>query len=177
MGKNDQEHIEDEKSDEGDAGGKGKKKFSLKLIVLIAGILVLAGGGIFLQRSGKLPFLPSSGKQAHAGKKEVKEETAEIGPIRPLDTFIVNLADPLGKRYLKIRPELELDSEKLSPEMEKRLPQLRDTIITLLGSKNYEDINSMEEKIQLRAELMMMLNQHLKTGKIRNIYFSEFIVQ
>jgi len=46
-----------------------------------------------------------------------------------------------------------------------------------LGSKNYEDINSMEEKIQLRAELMMMLNQHLKTGKIRNIYFSEFIVQ
>jgi len=177
MGEKDQERVEDEKPENSQAGGKGKGKFPVKLIILFIGILVLAGGGFFLWKSGYLPFMPPSGVQAHASKKEAKEEKIEIGPTRPMDSFIVNLADPSGKRYLKVKLDFELNSEKLLPEIDKRMPQLRDSILTLLSSKTYEDINSLEEKIQLRAEMMVMLNQYLKTGKITNIYFSEFIVQ
>ena len=31
--------------------------------------------------------------------------------------------------------------------------------------------------MQLRVEIMALLNQYLKTGKVTNIYFTEFIVQ
>jgi len=107
----------------------------------------------------------------------VEAGKSDIGPIYSLDTFIVNLVDPQGKKYLKVKMELELSSEELRMEVEKRLPQFKDTIITLLSSKTYEDVSSLEGKLQLRAELMAMLNQYLTSGSIVNIYFTEFIVQ
>jgi len=91
--------------------------------------------------------------------------------------FVVNLIDPYGKKYLKVRMDLEMDQEKLKQEVDKRMPQFKDTILTLLSSKTFEDINSFEGKIQLRSEIMQMLNQFLRTGAITNIYFIEFIVQ
>jgi flagellar FliL protein len=47
----------------------------------------------------------------------------------------------------------------------------------MLSSKTFQDISTFEGKLQLRAELLAMLNQHLSTGMIINIYFTEFIVQ
>jgi flagellar basal body-associated protein FliL len=38
-------------------------------------------------------------------------------------------------------------------------------------------MRSLEGKYQLREELIAMLNQHLKSGKVENIYFTDFIVQ
>ena len=73
--------------------------------------------------------------------------------------------------------ELELDSEKTEAELIKRLPQVRDSILTMLSSKSNEDINTLEGKFQLRAEIISKLNQSLKTGKIKNVYFTDFIIQ
>jgi flagellar FliL protein len=73
--------------------------------------------------------------------------------------------------------ELELDSENTSVEMNKRLPQVRDTILTMLSSKTNEDISTLEGKLQLRAEIISTLNQLLKAGKIKNVYFTDFIIQ
>ncbi|RLB21216.1 MAG: flagellar basal body protein FliL, partial [Deltaproteobacteria bacterium] len=62
-------------------------------------------------------------------------------------------------------------------EMDKRLPQLRDAILTLLSSKTFKDIGDLSGKYQLRAEILATLNRYLKTGKVNNVYFTEFIVQ
>ncbi|MBN1103629.1 MAG: flagellar basal body-associated FliL family protein [Deltaproteobacteria bacterium] len=150
-----------------------KKGFPLKLVILLVVVLGLAGGGGYAWKAGVLKKLLGGGKPAHAAK----EQKVEIGPIRPMETFIVNLADPMGKRYLKVKMELELDGEGVLPEIEKRLPQMKDTILTTLSSKTFDDVNTLEGKMQLRMELMAMLNQYLKMGKIANIYFTEFIVQ
>jgi flagellar FliL protein len=94
-----------------------------------------------------------------------------------MKTYIVNLIDPRGKRYLKTKIELELNNETLKEEIDKRLPQLRDSVLTTLSSKSYEDISTLEGKYQLRAEIVALLNQYLKSGQITNLYFTEFIVQ
>ena len=39
------------------------------------------------------------------------------------------------------------------------------------------EILNCEGKFLLRTEIISMLNQHFKTGKIINVYFTEFIVQ
>jgi len=100
-----------------------------------------------------------------------------LGPIFPLDTFIVNLADKGGKRYLRITIDLELDSEELESEVAKRLPQVRDSILTILPTKRFEDISSAKGKTALRDQMLERINGLLARGQITNIYFKEFVVQ
>ena len=94
-----------------------------------------------------------------------------------MSDFIVNLNEPLGRRYLKAKVELELDGNSVKVEIDKRLPQLRDGILTMLSGKTYSDISDLTGKFQLRAEILSLLNGYLTTGKIKNVYFTEFIVQ
>ncbi len=154
-----------------------KRKFPVKLIILFALGLFLIGGGFFVWKGGLLDNLTGEGGRAIAAKTSNKGDKADIGPIFSMDTFIVNLVDPHGKRYLKLRLELELNADEVRAEVDRRMPQFKDTILTLLSSKTYEDVSSLEGKLQLRAEMISMLNRYLQSGSIENVYFTEFIVQ
>ncbi|MEW6669172.1 MAG: flagellar basal body-associated FliL family protein [Thermodesulfobacteriota bacterium] len=168
----------DEEKDDGEPGGGAEKKgVPLSLVILLVVLVGLGGGGLYAWKAGILNRFLGGEKQAHASRGEKKEVPLDVGPTRSLDTFIVNLADPLGKRYLKVKMDLELSDEKVIAELDKRLPQLRDTILTTLSSKTYEEIGTLEGKMQLRMEIMARLNQYLKAGKIKSIYFTDFIVQ
>ncbi|MBW1729663.1 MAG: flagellar basal body-associated FliL family protein [Deltaproteobacteria bacterium] len=154
-----------------------KKGLPMKLIILVLLVFIMAGGGFFAWKSGMLNKFLGGGEKEAAAKKTEESAKPDIGPIYPMEVFIVNLMDPMGKRYLKAKIELELSEEEMRPEVDKRLPQLRDAILTLLSSKSFKDINDLSGKYQLRAEIMATLNRYLKTGKIKNVYFTEFIVQ
>lgn len=174
MAEKEESNQEEELEETGEEKEK-KAKIPVKMIVLVLLFLALSGGGFFLWKGGVLAnFIkkaePTEEKAAATGK-------LDIGPIYSFDTFIVNLVDPHGKKYLKVKVDLELGSEAVRGEVDKRLPQFKDTILTLLSSKRYEDISTLEGKLQLRAEIISMLNQYLKTGMISNLYFVEFIVQ
>jgi flagellar FliL protein len=117
---------------------------------------------------------------APATEEEVaaeEEETEEIGPLYSLGTLIVNLADEGGKRYLRVSIELELESAEMTEEVEKRLPQVRDSILMILPTKTFNDINTTPGKIAVRDELLAAMNGIVTTGKIKNLYFTEFVVQ
>lgn len=154
-------------------GTRGKSGFPMKLFLAVFLVVILLGGGALVLKSG---LLTGGGNAAEATAAQEGANTA-IGTIYPLETFIVNLADPQGKKYLKTKLELELDKPGVVPEIEQRLPQFRDTVLTILSSKSFEDLQQLEGKYQLRAEVMTMLNQYLTSGEITNIYFTEFIVQ
>jgi flagellar FliL protein len=73
--------------------------------------------------------------------------------------------------------DLELGNPKLEKELDKRLPQVRDSLLMILPSKRFEDISTVQGKMALRNELLETLNGFLAQGKITNIYFKEFVVQ
>jgi flagellar FliL protein len=148
-----------------------RKKVPINLIIISILVLCLIGGGIYVWKSG----LISSDSDEIA--LDSQEDSQEMGPIYSLETFIVNLVGGRNKNYLKAKIELELDSDKTVIEINKRLPQVRDAILTMLSSKSNEDINTLEGKFQLRAEIISTLNQYLKTGRVKNVYFTDFIVQ
>jgi flagellar FliL protein len=100
-----------------------------------------------------------------------------LGPIYPLDTFIVNLADEGGKRYLRVTMNLELTQNKFEGQMEHRLPQVRDSILTILPTKRFDDIHTAEGKTLLRNEIIAKLNSLFGGENIANIYFTEFVIQ
>lgn len=155
-----------------------KRRFPVKVVVAGVVLLLFFGGGFLAWKKGLVGQVLGGGANASSSVKKVKKEgPAEIGPIYSLETFIVNLNEPLGRRYLKARIELELDSDVVRPEIDRRLPQFRDAILTTLSGKGYNDVSDLSGKFQLRAEIISVLNSYLKTGKIGNVYFTEFVVQ
>ena len=145
-----------------------KKKLIIFIIVVI---VVIAVGAVYF-------FSSKAEKEPEAEKVPVPENNSEvIRPVYSLDTFIVNLADKGGRRFLRITMDLELKDESFAGEIDKRLSQIKDSILMILPTKRFEDISNVEGKIALRDEIMTKLNSLLKNEIITNIYFVEFVIQ
>ena len=159
---------------------------SNKLIIIVIGVLMVfmlgLGGGLFMMwnKLSAVSAQAAANTNEEPGQETLAEEsTVEqmLGPIFALDTFIVNLADKGGNRYLRVTMDLELGNKELEEEITKRLPQVRDSILMILPTKQFADINSVEGKTALRDEMLNKINGFLGQGQISNIYFKEFVVQ
>ena len=116
------------------------------------------------------------------------------GMMYETGTKIVNLADPGGRRYLKISVVMEfaphdpafytLTGEKkteaiaeFSKEMANKKPIIDDLLNTLLASKTFDKIYTVEGKESLRQEIVARINVLLPQQKLMFVYFTEFVVQ
>jgi len=150
-----------------------KTFFNIKVLLFISVFIAIT-----LQTVPIITNVFAADEEVEAPKEG--EEAAQQEPMEiffKLDPFIINLRGTGVKRYLKTSMAIEVEGERLKKEMELRTPQLRDTIITVLTSKSFNDLNSNEGKISLKYELMAHINRILKTGAIRAIYFTDFIIQ
>jgi len=157
--------------------GKNNKKMKKKgLFIFLVPLVILGfGGGLmyFLKPSFLASFLPN-----YAGVQTEKDTAKkEKGFLYKMDPLIVNLADAETLHYLKIKIDLESTEEKPNEEFEKRLPQIRDNILLLLSTKERKVLMDAEGKNKLRAEICEKVNQSLKNFKIKDIYFTEFLIQ
>ncbi len=165
--------------------GKKKKSPLMLIIILVVGLGVLGGGGFFAYKyflaGDEEPAAEAPQKEEAAkGEEAKKEEKApeKPGALLEMEPFIVNLADPSGKRYLKLKLAVDAKDEKIKQELEARMPQIRDSILLLLTSKSYADIAPVAGKIRLRNEILKIINRALiGVGSVHAVYFSEFVVQ
>jgi flagellar FliL protein len=163
--------VEEKKEKEGAEEVPQKKGIAIKWIIIGAVVLlVLAGGGF---ASWKASF--------HPAQKESGTENASVkgglGPTIALDPFIVNLAGTGGKGYLKVTLELELSDNRMITEMEKRKPQIRDTILLLLSGMTFDDVATFRGKTKLRNEITSRLNGLVTPDSVKKVYFTDFVVQ
>ena len=148
------------------------------MFLLIAVLLVVTIGlaaGFFMMWS-KLSALDTVGNMAVAAQNG-QAQGATLGPLFSLDTFIVNLADAGRSRYLRVTMDLELVAAADAAKISKKLPQIRDSILMILPSKQFDDIAGMEGKIALRDEIIAKLNSLFARTVVTNIFFTEFVVQ
>ncbi len=68
-------------------------------------------------------------------------------------------------------------ADRFKQELEPKRPLIDDTIITLLSSKNFDQVYSAGGKEELRKEIMAMLNSRMPEYRIIFVYFTEFTVQ
>jgi flagellar FliL protein len=154
-----------------------QSKSRRRFVIAGLGVLLLVGSAGFLWQSN-LARKFMGGEQEQGNSAAASQiASAGIGPIYPLGTFIVNLNDPMGRRYLKLKAELELRRAQVEEELDRRMPQIRDSIILLLSNRSFEEIASIQGKMRLRRELLSRLNRDLGDGKLKTIYFTEFVVQ
>ena len=149
------------------------KKGLQALIILTSAVLVIS------LATAVATFLAIMSKTTPATKKVIVEKP-ELGPITTLGEFIVNLADPTESHYLRANVVLELDfgsSLKLAEEVDKRMPQIKDIVISTLGSKTSVQLQDPENREALKQELKDKLNAILNRGQLAKVYFTSFAIQ
>lgn len=155
------------------AGAKKKSKLMLYVILVIV-VFLLAGGGFYAYTTFLAPK-PQVTQDMTVVKPEQLTDT--VGEMFSLEPFVVNLADPQAKRYLKVTISLELESPEAVERIKRVVPKLRDMVIILLTSLTFEEVMTPEGKVQIRDELLERFNQILRPDRVRNIYFTDFVVQ
>ena len=161
---------------------KPKKSF-LKWIIL-ALLIVLIGVGGFIAYKMFLAPKPAefpSVQNATDSSAPAADQAISSGPqnakVVTLPTFLVNLADPLGRRYLKLTMDVEVKNEIIEQELQTNMSKIRDAVILLLSSKSYADLASLESKQLLKMELVKELNLKLGGPKVLRVYFTEMVIQ
>lgn len=173
------------------APAEKKSSNTLMIIIIVVLVLIIIIGGVVAAL-----LMGSSDEEVQAPAPVAKEKSVskpqrsnsdedndnsrklkEIGILYPLDTFTVNLKSDSGRRYLKVTLFLELEGAELSLELDAKTAVLRDRIIRILTSKTLEEVTSKKGKSKVETQIMDILNSMLSDGKIKGIYFTEFVIQ
>jgi flagellar FliL protein len=199
MAAKEKEHSEEVPTE---AGEPKKSSKLLLIIIIVVLVLILAIGGVIIaMMSGGHEEEAATGTKSEAsahgeetkadeghGDEEADSGHAESGSSRssegtdvgimyPLDIFTVNLLSESGRRYLKVEMNLEIEGEELVLELDSKKPLLRDIIIRILSSKSLEEISTAKGKETLKDQIVSEINPRIKDGKVKNVYFVDFVVQ
>ena len=99
-----------------------------------------------------------------------------------LEGFTVNLADPEETHFLRVTMDLGVDKLPEGSDREKMttfLPvaRIRDSILSVLTVCKGDALLTPEGKTQLKKNLVSVLNQNVPELGVREVYFTEFLVQ
>jgi flagellar FliL protein len=139
---------------------------ALFLIVLIVVVVILIG------ESGS-----AVDSDIRASPGASNEAEVMLGPIVDLDQFVVNLLSNDGRRYLKVKISFEVTNKGGLQEMENKKVLVRNSVIDLLSGKRFDEISTESGKIRLREELKTSINRYLRDTQIKNVFFTDFVIQ
>lgn len=146
-------------------------------LVFVAAFALGGAGGYLAGRA--TPPGPDGATAAASASEGVAELPAAALPERmlALEPFVVNLLGDDASRYLKVRVELEAATPEMRGELETRLPQVRDGVLTVLGTRDLAQVTSFEGRAVLKRDIEERVNGLLGEGQIRSVLFTEFVVQ
>lgn len=93
-----------------------------------------------------------------------------------LETFVLNLADPGQRSYLRVGIDLGLGRE-LGKGENAPVALVRDTILGVLGQSRVEDLLEEKGKAKLKADLLRALQERVPGLAVEEVYFTEFLIQ
>jgi len=154
---------------------KSNKPLMIVAIVLAQLVAAYFLVGFFLSRG---ETGPKPGKAAEAAtKSENREQRFQFDHVFVVKDLIVNPAGTNGLRFLLTTIGLEVSSDATEKECEKRNVQIHDAIISILTSKTLPQLDDVNYRDSLKAEIKGQINSDLASGSVINVYFSKFIIQ
>ncbi|MBN4076256.1 flagellar basal body-associated FliL family protein [Gemmatimonas aurantiaca] len=191
----------DEPEETAASGASPIKKYG----IMIGIVLVMAIGGYFVTLKVIKPMLADDTTEEIADsadaedsdsaddeakpsrkkkKKKKKKQSGEDGDGGSVETHIFEISDIIvnpagtgGTRFLSVSIGFELDYPETMELFEARKPQIRDALITILGSKNIEQLTDMKQKEIARMQIKKRVSHLLETDELSAIYFTNFVIQ
>ncbi len=165
----------------------GKKALPMGLILQVLFAVVnlgVTGMGAFWAYSGTIGWHPpviteEQQKAQHDEEVKMAEEEAKAGPlIYTMDKFTVNL-DGEPKRTIRVEVNLEMLGKDGFEEIvnSDNRAKARDRIVRVLNGKTFDELETIQGKLFLKDKIAMEINSILDKGVVKDIYFSEFVVQ
>ncbi|MFD2229927.1 flagellar basal body-associated FliL family protein [Alkalimarinus sediminis] len=156
-------------------GGKSKKK----LIIIVAIVVILAIG---LSVGATLFFLKgddSGSSEDEAVPAEEVKMPAVYLDIKP--PFVVTYDVSGRQRYMQVFVSAQSRSQESLDEMELHMPLIRNKLIMLFSSQDFEALQTPEGKAALRTESLTLINEILEKeasgSSIEQVLFTNFVMQ
>lgn len=186
------------------SGGGGKLTLILSVVNLL--LVLGIGAVVFLQFQKEKhretvsdinPAAEEAGKEGghgaakEGGHGEAKKESEHGGgghgeakaekkgaQVITFDQFTVNLSTSAGTppRFARVVIAVEVASDDTAQELNQKTPQVRNAILDLFNSKRPSDLQTGEGRNFLKEEIRNALNSFLVTGKVKGVFFSNFVI-
>jgi flagellar FliL protein len=146
-------------------------KGKLKLIIAVAGVVAIIGGGA---GTWFLFFRGGHAEETHAAAPVVKPPVYMDVP-----DMLVNLVGSPGERvqYLKVRVVLEVKEEKQVEAIKPTMPRVTDIFQTYLRELRPTDLNGSAGLFRLKEELTRRVNLAVAPNAVSAVLFKEIVVQ
>lgn len=169
-----------EEKKEAPAPAKPKNSGKALQIIFAAFNLIIMGGGTYLVYISTLgwkpPIITEESLASENQSKVLHDESSPV--IYTMDKFTVNLSGE-PKKTIRIEVNLEmLGHEGFEEVMDAdNRARARDGIIQLLGSKTYNELETLQGKLFLKDKIAGKVNSLLARGVVKDVFFTEFVVQ
>jgi flagellar FliL protein len=115
-------------------------------------------------------------KEAKVEMQKFQDSLRGDPVVYTMPTFNTNL-DGVPRRLVRLEVNLEMLDEEGFEEVINKAPQAQDSINRILNNKTFNDVETVQGKLHLKNQIIADLNGFLEKGVVKNIYFSQFVVQ
>ena len=157
-----------------------KKGFNFKVIIIglplfiIQLVLVYFITATFLVKSAPASNIDENGEVI--SEEEADEEPAEAQKIYNIEDLIINPSGTNGQRLLLLSIGFGVvDDEKLNILKENDVV-IKDLVINTVSQKTLGMLSKIELKDSLKVELAKKVNEAFPKVKIKNVYFSKYLI-
>jgi flagellar FliL protein len=152
-----------------------KKLFTFAFMGLNLAVL---GLGAYLVYMSTLGVVPKKISNVEAERELASFEQGLRGDpvLYTMAPFNTNL-EGVPRRLIRVELSLEMMDEEGYEEVIGIVPQARDSIMRILNGKSFIDVETVQGKLHLKNQIVAELNGELKKGVVKNVYFSELVVQ
>jgi flagellar FliL protein len=111
------------------------------------------------------------------GHGEPAAAGAKSEAVHVIDNLVLNPAGSGGSRFLLLSVALESGSPDVASQMTARDAELRDIILTNLGTKTVEQLTEISVRDSIKSELIKVISSRFGKGAVKRLYFPTFVVQ
>ena len=155
-----------------------KSGMILQIVFAVINLSIMSVGAYLVYASTIGWHSPAISEEAAEAEMASLGDAGDMPLVYTMDKFTVNLG---GEPKRSIRLEVNLQmlgqegfEEVMEPENRARA---RDRIVRLLNEKNFSDLESIQGKLFLKDKIATEVNGLLSKGVVKDVYFSDFVVQ
>lgn len=155
--------------------GLVKKIVAAVLAALNFAVLGIGTYWVYISTIGFHPLALTEKKMREPANLAEKFDKAPM--VYTMDQFVVNLSG-LPKRTIRLQVNLDMIDPVAFQEImdfENRA-KARDKIVRILNDKTFDDLETIQGKLFLKDKIVAEVNKTLKKGLVKDVYFTDFIM-
>jgi len=160
---------------------KEKESGGMKKIIMILVALLLVGGGAAFFLMGGESDQPAAEDGAEVADAKQSEEPDKDPIYLALDpAFVVNFEHNGSIRYLQLSLQIMSYEQAAIDKVSTNMPAVRNSLIMLFSGQDYDYLNTVEGKENLRKEVLTSIHQVVRFKnnlKVNDVFFTGFVMQ